>query len=238
MEYYYSPDLENDQIILSPEEARHCIKVMHHRVGDTIFVVDGKGCLAESVVVNIDKVNAVLHITRREYGIGKRDFILHIAIAPTKNRERIEWFLEKAVEVGVEKVSFIICEHSERPRLEMARLERITVAAMKQSHTAYMPDLEVISFEDCVLQNDGINGEKLIAWCEAGAGVEQLARLPLVKDHITLLIGPEGDFSEQEVRKALEYGFREVKLGNKRLRTETAGLYGCCVIAGIKEVKR
>lgn len=234
MEIYYCPDISQDNITLSQEESRHCLKVMHHRVGDMIMLTDGRGVEAEAMIVGADKTQCFLAIQKRKEGRGKRNFNLHIAVAPTKNKDRIEWFLEKAVEIGIEKVTLIICQHSERPRIDLQRLERIAVSAMKQSQSSYIPEITMMSFTEMLQQFGNDKAKKMVAWCSEDGTTEELAKTDLDNENIILLIGPEGDFSEQEITLAREYGFMDIRLGNKRLRTETAALYGCCVIAARK----
>ena len=234
MEYYYVQDLTAENILLSPEESQHCTKVKRHKVGDTIAVTDGQGCLAKAVIISIDKQHCALNVTDREYGIGQRDFTFHLAIAPTKNRDRIEWLMEKCVEIGIEKITLITTARSERSRVDLSRLERIAISAMKQSQTTYLPEIQSCSFEELISNTKDEQGERYIAWCETGVESKELAACPLSSSNIILMIGPEGDFSQEEVITAQAAGFQEVRLGPKRLRTETAGLYGCCVVAGSK----
>ncbi|MDR2979026.1 MAG: 16S rRNA (uracil(1498)-N(3))-methyltransferase [Bacteroidales bacterium] len=234
MEFYYVPDFSPEFVDLSPEEARHCVKVIRHVVGDLIVMVDGKGCRAKGTIVAISKERCQVQVEERETVKNQRDFSLHIAVAPTKNRERIEWFVEKAVEIGIEKITFLLCDHSERPRMDMLRMERIAVSAMKQSQSTTIPEMQIISFNELVEQEKNTDSDKMIAWCEASAESEELATRNLLKNDILLLIGPECDFSLREIELARKSGFSEVRLGLRRLRTETAALYGCCLVVGKK----
>ena len=229
MEYYYHPDIFTDHIKLSPEESKH-LKVLHRKKEDKVLVSDGKGSIAKAVVMSIEKDGVLLSVTERKTEERSRNFTLHIAIAPTKNRDRIEWFVEKAVEIGIERITLIICEHSERPRIDMARLERIAVSAMKQSQTAWLPEMNCCTFID-FMQHIPDTGDKFIAWCGMDSLTEQLFQVPVHSQNITILIGPEGDFSSKEIELAKKHHFQEVLLGNKRLRTETAGVYACAVMA-------
>ena len=230
MELYYHPNLMLDTFALSPEEARHCAKVMHHQMNDIVGVIDGKGCLAKCRIVAMDKHSCHLAVVERTEQFGKRNFHLHIAIAPTKNRDRIEWFIEKAIEIGIEQISLIICEHSERPHIDLARIERIAISAMKQSQTAYLPQIEMLPFQKLIENTQDAECLKLIAWCDDSSKNEELARIPLSQHSLLLMIGPEGDFSQKEIELARDNHFIEVSLGPKRLRTETAGIYGCAVV--------
>jgi len=232
MEYYYHPDLFADYIKLSMDESGH-LKVLHRKKGDAVFLSDGKGIVAKAIVVNIEKEGVLLSVIERNKEKQTRNFTLHIAIAPTKNRDRIEWFVEKAVEIGIEQITLIICEHSERSKIDIARLERITMSAMKQSQSAWIPRISCCSVIE-FMQNMPATGDKFIAWCGMDLLTTQLMQIPIHSENITILIGPEGDFSSQEIAFAKEHHFKEVLLGNKRLRTETAGLYASVVIAARK----
>ncbi|MEG2071433.1 MAG: RsmE family RNA methyltransferase, partial [Bacteroidales bacterium] len=161
---------------------------------------------------------------------------LHLAISPTKNPDRMEWLVEKSIEIGVEKLTFIICEHSERPRLDLERMKRVGISALKQSNTTWLPYMEILSYRDFMIQHGDVQVHKFIAWCD-DSNEKQLTDQLITMNKVMLLIGPEGDFSEEEIQLAKHYHFTEVKLGNRRLRTETAGLYGCCVLAGKAEEK-
>jgi len=233
MDYYYHPDLFTDHIKLSIEEAKH-FKVLHHKRDDEVFLTDGKGTLAKATVMGIEKGSVSLFVIERKKEERARDFSLHIAIAPTKNRDRVEWFVEKAVEIGVEQITLIICDRSERPRIDINRLERIAISAMKQSQTAWLPKISCCSFVE-FMHHISDDSDKFIAWCGMKSLSKQLFQVPFHSQNITILIGPEGDFSPQEIEFAKTHHFQEVLLGNKRLRTETAGLYACTVITARME---
>ena len=233
MEYYYHPELFTDHIKLSPEESKH-LKVLHRKKGDEILISDGKGTIAKAMIMSIEKEGVFLSVMERKTEKQARNFTLHIAIAPTKNRDRIEWFVEKAVEIGIEQITLIICEHSERQRMEITRLEKIAISAMKQSQTAWLPKIRCCSFIEFIQHFSG-SGDKFIAWCGSQTMPVQLFQVPIYSQNVTILIGPEGDFSSQEVELAKKHHFIEVLLGNKRLRTETAGLYACAVITARNE---
>jgi 16S rRNA (uracil1498-N3)-methyltransferase len=151
---------------------------------------------------------------------------LHLAVAPTKNADRMEWLLEKAIEIGICSLTFLQCDHSERTHLNLDRLQRLSVAALKQSQTAWLPPIKMMKFADFIQQNTDTQADKFIAWCDEN-NQRQLVEMPRKFPEMILLIGPEGDFSEEEISLARESGYIEVKLGDRRLRTETAGLYGC-----------
>ncbi|MDR3047582.1 MAG: 16S rRNA (uracil(1498)-N(3))-methyltransferase [Bacteroidales bacterium] len=231
MEYYYYPDLSADIIKLTQNEFTHCVKTLHHRIGDKILLTDGKENLAEGEIVSVTKTECLITLLNRKEGKDFRNFSLHIAIAPTKNRERIEWFLEKSIEIGIEKVSFMICEHSERTHLDLDRLNRVAISAIKQSKTTLLPKMEILTFDELMTKYAWIDQQKFIAWCNPDSETSQLTSLLQPQEDVLLLIGPEGDFSSKEIQNAKNQHFKEVLLGNKRLRTETAGLYCCCAVA-------
>ena len=228
---FYHPDLENNNIVLQPEESRHCIKALRHREGDRIFLTDGAGEMAEAEVMVADANNCAVQILKRE-SVPERRVRLHLAVAPTKNSDRMEWLVEKAVEIGVEQISFIICEHSERVKIDLPRMERIAISALKQSQTALLPQLEVLSFHDLQSKYAESSVIKYIAWCDQD-NTEQLVHENLQDGNVLLLIGPEGDFSTEEIAQCKTLGYKEIKLGSRRLRTETAALYGVCAIAAM-----
>lgn len=225
MHVFYTPDIISDSYILNEEESKHCSKVLRLGLGDIIHLIDGKGGLYEAEISGINKKNVQLKIIRQQREYGKRNHYLHIAIAPTKNIDRLEWFLEKATEIGIDEVTPLICDRSERKIVKEERLEKVITSAVKQSLTAYHPKLNTtISFSDLMKQE--INAEKLIAHCMDG---EKLYINQLVQKHQSylILIGPEGDFTPAELDAALQNGYKAVTLGNTRLRTETAALSAC-----------
>ncbi len=210
------------EAVLGPEESLHCCKVLRKKPGDTIQVIDGKGWFYEaSLVLVTEKVcRATLNGPGREQ--NKRDYYLHLAIAPTKHIDRTEWLLEKAVELGVDELTFLRCHNSERTQLNTDRMRKIMESAVKQSLQSRIPQLNpLLDFNQAIHEN--LSSQKLIAHCEPGEKLD-LRRVQF-KNHRTLvLIGPEGDFSPQEIAKALTNGFQALSLGDTRLRTETAGL--------------
>lgn len=230
---FYHPDIENDTITLSPDESRHCVKALRHRAGDRILLANGGGWLAEAVLVVADSSACVVNIVSRET-VTPRRVRLHLAVAPTKNSDRMEWLVEKAVEIGVERISFIICEHSERPKIDMARMQRIAVSALKQSQTALLPFMEIIDFQEFQIKYAQSVQSKYIAWCDDD-NTDQLVNEQVGEDDVILLIGPEGDFSEKEIEICKSLNYKEIKLGSRRLRTETAALYGVCAVAAMNE---
>lgn len=228
MHVFYTPDLEARSLYtLNEEESRHCNKVLRLSVGDTVFLVDGRGGLYEAVIQSETKRNVTLAITKTTKEYQKRNHHLHIAVAPTKNIDRLEWFLEKATEIGIDEITPIICERSERKIVKEDRLQKVITSAVKQSLQAYHPVLNAaITFEQ-LLKQENTGASKLIAHCIDDAQRQYLKDLIQPHGHYLILIGPEGDFSPQEISSALEEQFLPVTLGNTRLRTETAALAAC-----------
>lgn len=223
---FYEPSLNPDQkkVSLSETESRHAIKVLRLSVGDEVKLTDGKGNGYKGVIEEANPKNCVVQINDLLTHSQQRNYHLHIAIAPTKNMDRIEWFVEKATEIGVDEISFLLCQHSERKVLKMERLERVTISAMKQSLKFTLPKLHTLkSFSDFV-QQDFPNTQKFIAHLEEG-NKQLLSNTLNSKQNYLILIGPEGDFSPEEIALTLEKGYAAVSLGNSRLRTETAGMF-------------
>lgn len=225
MQLFYATNISGEYATFDEVEARHCVQVLRKKVGETIHFVNGKGGWFEGVIDETGKKKLVVKITGRKELPPPSPVQLHVAIAPTKNIDRIEWFLEKATEVGVTSFNPIICERSERRRIRPERLEKILLSAMKQSLKAHLPELnEMIGFQDFIKKHaTQSEGQRFIAHC-------QKDDLPLLKNNceprkdVIILIGPEGDFSPDEIELAKANGFIEISLGKSRLRTETAGL--------------
>jgi 16S rRNA (uracil1498-N3)-methyltransferase len=225
MQLFYNPDFDIQYPVLPEEEARHGLKVLRLGVGDTLHLTDGKGNLYTTHIESADPKKCHLSIVETKAEFGKRSYTIHLVVAPTKNADRTEWLVEKCVEFGVDQISFIACERSERKFFKTDRLEKIAVAAMKQSLKAYKPRIsEIISFKEFV-KNDH-PGQKFIAHLEEGKR-ELLQHIIQRNGHYRMLIGPEGDFSPQEVQMAVKLGYSPVSLGESRLRTETAGIAAC-----------
>ncbi|RZL48423.1 MAG: 16S rRNA (uracil(1498)-N(3))-methyltransferase [Pedobacter sp.] len=225
MHVFYTPDIHSDHYTLNEEESRHCSKVLRLVIGDEIYLIDGKGGFYKAQIAEVNKKHVQLQIIEKQTEYGKRNHHLHIAIAPTKNIDRLEWFLEKATEIGIDEVTPIICDRSERKIVKEERLEKVITSAVKQSLTAYHPKLNsTISFVDFMKQSN--DAQKLIAHCMDG---EKHYVNQLVQKHQSylILIGPEGDFTPAELNIALHNGYKAVTLGNTRLRTETAALAAC-----------
>lgn len=222
MHRFFVPDISSDQkvIILPEEESKHATKVLRLKEGDTIELINGKGDLFTCELLLTGK-RAEVKVLQHLFETPDKQTI-HIAIAPTKNIDRLEWFLEKATEIGVDEVSLILCENSERKIVKMERLEKILVSATKQSKRLYKPILhDLLPFKTFIEQ---IENGGFIAHCEENMSRPELRQHP-IPENFLMLIGPEGDFSSGEIELALTKNFQPVTLGKNRLRTETAGVY-------------
>lgn len=225
MHLFYTPDIQHQIHILSEEESKHCTRVLRLQEGNNLFLTDGKGSFCEAVIKNANPKACVIEIIKRNQEYGKRKFSLSIAIAPTKNIERFEWFLEKATEIGIDEIIPLLCRYSERKEIKPERLEKVIVSAMKQSQKAYKPELSPIqNFKQFIIKP--FPGSKFIAHC-IDEDKKLLKNLIDPGTNVLVLIGPEGDFSAEEVDMALAEGFIPISLGESRLRTETAGVVAC-----------
>lgn len=226
MHLFYTPDITSDTYTLNEEESNHCNKVLRLKQGDTVHLIDGVGGLYVAQIAETTKKAVRLNIIDKQQGFGKRKHYLHIAIAPTKNIDRIEWFLEKATEIGIDEITPIICDRSERKIVKEERLEKVVTSAVKQSLTAYHPKINTaIAFKDFIKQSDA--EVKMIAHCIDEDNKQAISELIKPHQKYLILIGPEGDFTPKEIELALQNGYKPVTLGNTRLRTETAGLAAC-----------
>ena len=225
MHIFYTPDIKSDTYILQEEESKHCIKVLRLQKGGLLNLVDGKGGFYNAIVEEAHPKRTKINILQVHKNYGIRNHYLHIAIAPTKNIERLEWFLEKATEIGIDEISLIICERSERKDVKIDRLNRVITAAIKQSIKAFHPKLnEPERFSDFITKCSSTN--KYIAHCIDRKKTVINDQFKLKSDY-TVLIGPEGDFSPSELDIALTKDFVPISLGDSRLRTETAALEAC-----------
>jgi len=220
MQLFFIEKPENE-IFLSKEESKHATKVLRKKEGDILNFTDGKGGFYKAEITVAHSRKCRLQIISSEQKDKQHNYYLHIAIAPTKNMDRYEWFLEKATEIGIDEITPIICEHSERKVLKTERCNRILLSAMKQSLKFHLPKLnEAITLKDFLKQE--FEGNKYIAHCEKSDKLE-LKNVKL-EEKTLILIGPEGDFSPAEIEIALQNQFNAVSLGTSRLRTETAGI--------------
>jgi 16S rRNA (uracil1498-N3)-methyltransferase len=220
MQLFYIQNPESE-IILSAEESKHATKVLRKKEGDILNFTDGKGYFYKAKITVADTRKCRLQVVSTEQKEKQHNYHLHIAIAPTKNMDRFEWFLEKATEIGIDEITPVICHHSERKEIKTERCNRILLSAMKQSLKFHLPKLnEAITLKNFLKQD--FEGNKYIAHCEEGNKTELKEKK---KEKRTLiLIGPEGDFSPTEIEMALQNQFKAVSLGTSRLRTETAGI--------------
>lgn len=223
MRRFFVEHIENEIITLPEEESKHVVRVLRMHIGDHIELVNGKGTLVKTEITNDHPKKCTVQVIERTI-IPSDSYSIHIAIAPTKNLDRMEWMVEKCTELGVHKISFLNCDNNERKVLKLDRLHKIAVSAMKQSKRYFLPELVgLIDFDAFIAEYP--NG--YIAHCYEGT---KNSLYEIYKcDSSPLLIGPEGDFSESEVAKAVNSGYIGVSLGKTRLRTETAGLYGCSI---------
>lgn len=234
MQLFYTPDILDNVYLLSEEESKHCVKVLRLREGDSLFLTNGLGTLYKAEIIEAKPKACSLKVTETLVDFEKRNYRLHIAIAPTKNIDRFEWFLEKATEIGIDEITPLICEHSERKIIKPERLERVVIAAMKQSLKAYKPVINPLTTIKDFFTKDHSSSNNYIAHCHEG-NKEILKSVYSHNENACILIGPEGDFSPQEVGMATGNGFQAVSLGNARLRTETAGVVACHTISIINQ---
>lgn len=220
---FYAPDLEISGI-LPEDESGHCCRVLRHKEGDEICVVDGKGNRFRCIVTDAHPKHTAVEITGKETVDSHWGCRICLAVAPTKNADRMEWLLEKATEIGVDEIVLLKCEHSERKAIKTARLQKILISAMKQSLKARLPELvEVMPFNEFIARSD--NGQKFFGYCDDALPRLSFARECRPATDTTIMIGPEGDFSPSEAENAICHGFRAVSFGQSRMRTETAALF-------------
>ncbi|MFO7719790.1 MAG: 16S rRNA (uracil(1498)-N(3))-methyltransferase [Gillisia sp.] len=231
MQLFYQPDIsqKDKQVIFPKEESRHIVKVLRKKEGDILHVTNGSGFLFKTEIILITAHQCIATIIEVE-AEKKPDYYLHLAVAPTKMNDRYEWFLEKSTEIGVQEITPVLCEHSERKFVKSNRFERVLQSAMKQSLHFSIPKLnEPLNVLE-LIQSD-IKGEKYIAHCEEDKKRTSLKSLLKPGQRSTILIGPEGDFSLAEIELALKNGWIPVSLGKSRLRTETAAIIACHTVA-------
>lgn len=227
------PDNCND-IVLDKEESRHIVKVLRMGIDNSFKITDGNGMLLTVKIVDADPKRCRVEIVDREKATPL-PYQLHLAVAPTKMNERYEWFLEKTTEIGITEITPIICEHSERKSIKAERYEKIIQSAMKQSLKFYLPALNPsISLKEFLNASHSENSQKFIAHCEDSEKVSLKQSLAPKKD-VVILIGPEGDFTKDEISLAIQKGYKPVSLGNSRLRTETAAVVACHSVAFVNE---
>jgi len=233
MHIFYTPELSGKTYTLDETESKHSVRVLRLEKGDEITLVDGRGGFFTAEIADPNPKRCAVNVIKSELNFGLRNFQVQVAIAPTKNMERIEWFLEKATEIGINRVTPLLCRFSERKEIKHERLEKVMISAMKQSLKAYLPQLdELTKFNDFVRQP--FEGQKFIAHCDEQHR-ELLKKVVNPRGKYLILIGPEGDFSPEEIKMAMAAGFVPVSLGDSRLRTETAGVVACHTFNFINE---
>ena len=233
MNLFYQPGIPDGAFYLDGDESRHCVKVLRRKAGDVIHLTDGRGYFYEGVITKADASQCFFDIREKTAG-PEREHFIHIAISPTKNADRIEWFVEKATEIGVDKITLMDCKNTERSFIKIDRLNKVAVSAMKQSIKARLPHIEDHLFQFAEVVEQCQEKERYIAFVDT---TNPLHLKDAVKRATAccVLIGPEGDFSSEELKTAIECGFRKVSLGPSRLRTETAGVVACHVVSLVNE---
>jgi 16S rRNA (uracil1498-N3)-methyltransferase len=226
MQIFYAPDITGDTYTLDEKESKHCVRVLRMIRGTGVRLIDGKGNLYEGIIKNPDSKKCSIEVTGVIKDFEKQDYRLHIAISPLKNTERFEWFVEKSVEIGVNEITPLICRNTEKPGIKNERINNLIISAMKQSLKASKTVLnETCLFDDFIKMD--FTGSRMIANCNDSFKRKNISEVYLKKDNAVILIGPEGDFSYEEINDALEKGFVPVHLGRSRMRTETAGIAAC-----------
>ena len=234
MQLFYNPNISENDVNFSfdKDESRHIAKVLRKTIGDTLHITNGNGWLFEAEITLADQKHCTVSILSKNLQ-PKRNYYLHLAVAPTKMNDRYEWFLEKATEIGVTTITPIICDHSERKVVKIERFEKIIQSAMKQSLQCYLPKLNTpVTFKEFI--NRDFNSHLFIAHCEETDKTSLKSQLKPSSD-VTILIGPEGDFSVKEIEMALQHHYIPVTLGETRLRTETAAIAACHSVAFLNE---
>jgi len=230
---FYIKNIDSNTITLNEEESKHCIRVLRLKKGSTIFITNGTGDLYETVIVNDNPKKCIIEAVSVKREFEKRDYHLHLAVAPTKNISRFEWFLEKATEIGIDQITPVICKHSERKTVNTGRLNRVITSAVKQSLKAYHPLLnEPIQFDTFIKQNNSVS--KYIAFIDNSIKLT-LKNIYQKGDDALILIGPEGDFNRDELQNAIKQKYTPISLGKNRLRTETAAIASCLTINLLNE---
>ena len=227
MQLFHTKKVKDGIATLNEEESRHCTQVLRKRLGDVIVLIDGLGTFYEGSILEINKRACSVQITKSWRDTNPEPVRLHIAIAPTKNISRFEWFLEKVTEIGISQISPILCKYSERKQIRLDRLSKIILSAVKQSQRAALPEISpLISFEQFLKESASSFSQKYIAYINENVN-SHLSENYQSGEDVCILIGPEGGFSREEAELAFSFGFEPISLGHHRLRTETAGLVAC-----------
>ena len=226
MQIFYAPEITGNRCFLDPGESKHCIRVLRMVRGDRIMLTDGKGGLYEGYISNPDPAGCEITITGRAMDISPKNYRLHIAISPLKNRERFEWFIEKSVEIGIDEITPLICKNTEKTGVRSDRLNGVIISAVKQSLKAFLPVLHDPEPFSAFVQKK-LEGTRMIAHCSGSFSRSRIGEVYSRGEDAVILIGPEGDFSDDEIKMALDAGYKSVHFGKSRLRTETAGIAAC-----------
>ncbi|MBF9239560.1 16S rRNA (uracil(1498)-N(3))-methyltransferase [Hymenobacter sp. BT683] len=232
MHTFYAPDLTGPTYTLPEDESKHAVRVLRLGTGDVVELLDGRGSRYDAAVADANPKRCQLRITQHE-SMPPRSYFTHVAVAPTKNLDRMEWFVEKAVEIGVERITFLRCARSERRELKLDRLEKIAISAMKQSGQAWLPQLDEMT-DYAAFVGAAASETTFIAHLEEGERTA-LTQVAATGNGCCVLIGPEGDFTPAEIELALSRGIRPVTLGSSRLRTETAALAAVFTVHLVRE---
>ena len=233
MHMFYIPDISGSELILGETESKHAVKILRLTKGSKVNIVDGKGGFYAAMITEANSKECRLNVLYNQQKYGGKNFRIHIAMAPTKNITRFEWFLEKATEIGIDEITPLLTEHSERKMIKSERLRKILVSAMKQSQKAYLPKLNQLTpLKEFIKSRT--EDWKFIAHCNHDE-TPHLKDMVKKGEDVVILIGPEGDFSPDELQNSLSLGFKEISLGNVRLRTETAGVVACIIVNLINE---
>ncbi len=229
MQLFYAHKVNEKQAFLDPEETRHCMRTLRKKIGDRVCFTDGLGYLYEGVISSFSKKECTIEVLSKVLKDPHYNNHLHLVIAPTKNISRIEWLLEKTTELGVQKISLLLCTRSERKKVREDRLQKIIISAAKQSLRMAFPHFETLKSFKEVVEGCSRVKHKYIAHCQSD-NLPHFKELVTKGEDLCILIGPEGDFSPEELDFSSRLGFVSVGLGSKRLRTETAGLYACSIV--------
>lgn len=230
MQLFYQPDLSENHCWLTEDESRHCVKVLRKREGEVIVVTDGNGFFYDCLITKANAQQCEFEIQEKR-AETKKSFRIHLAIAPTKNPDRLEWLIEKATELGVDEITLIDCDHSERSFIKTERLMKVAISAMKQSQKATLPVINPLQEFSSILDHQA--DQKFIAYVDH-SNPKHLLHEAIKEKSYLICIGPEGDFSKEELASALSKHFIKVSLGESRLRTETAGMAACCLLNAIQ----
>ncbi|MCB9071860.1 MAG: 16S rRNA (uracil(1498)-N(3))-methyltransferase [Prevotellaceae bacterium] len=233
MTLFYAPNIAQTPF-LNEEESLHCAKVLRLTTGDVAHVIDGVGGLYQVEIIAPHAKHTEVRILSEQHDFEKRPFRVHLAVAPTKNSDRFEWFVEKATEIGVDTITPLLCRYSERKLIKPERIEKILISASKQSLKAFVPKLNpMIPYNE--FMNSVTESHRFIAHCYEAEKAHLLHSCPPHSD-VVVLVGPEGDFSLDEVKLALDNNFKAITLGNSRLRTETAGVVACHLVTVVNSL--